>query len=188
MAFQVKYRAEFTDINGADWQVDIEQDPWAGAITSMQTTGNPLEIEFLTLSDDLLGSPVKGSTATLNVECDTNFAYIDLYSYADMKFRMKVYCNSVLYWQGWVSTDYTEPYDTPPYTVSIAAADGLGLLRNIEFKDGVEYFTDRETESVILLEILSNIGYTTFTEFVNLYEDRLDDDVDDSVMDELDEG
>lgn len=185
MAFAVKYRAEFTDINGDDWTVNISEDGFVGAIATMQTTGNPLEIEYLTASDDLHSSPIKGSMAILNVECDTNFQYIGLYSSADMTYLMQVYCGATLRWQGWVSTDYTEPYDTPPYTVSINAADGLGMLKNIEFKDaGVEY-TGRTREHLIILELLGKIGYTTFTEYVNMYEDRMADDVDDSPTTQL---
>jgi hypothetical protein len=137
MAYNVKYRTEFTDILGVNWRVDIEEDSYAGSIIYMIPTGNPLSIEYLTYSDDLLTDPIKGSTATLNIECTVNFQYVDIYNEADMKYKFKIYQGDTptLYWQGWVSNDYTEPYDTPPYTVSITAVDGLGLLKYIDFKD-----------------------------------------------------
>lgn len=185
MAFATKYRCEFTDINGIDWKIDIQEDSYAGAVNTMEASDNPLEIEFLTLSDELLFTPIKGSTAKLDVICSTNFQYIDLYSEENMQFKMIVYKNGIMYWQGWVTSDYTEPYDPVPYVVSIHAADGLGLLKNIAFKDGEDYYTGREYEHTILLNILSLIGYDQFTEFVNLYEDLMADADDDSPMEQI---
>lgn len=188
MAYNVKYRAEFTDILGVDWRVDIEEEDYAGAIIYMQASGDPLKIEYLTYSDDLLTDPIKGSTATLNIECTVNFQYVDLYNEADMKYKFKIYQGDTptLYWQGWVSNDYTEPYDTPPYSVSITASDGLGLLKYIDFKDTDEsIYEGREIESTVILNILNKIGHTEFYEFINLYEDRVYNDVDDSILDQI---
>ena len=177
MAYGVKWRCEFTDIQGDDWRVDILEDSYAGAITSMIASGSPLSIDWLTPGDDLTLGPIKGSMVTLNVECTTNFEYKGLYSEADLVRPMNVYKNEVLYWSGWLSNEYTEPYDNVPYTVSITAADALGILKNIEYKDEGEDYTGRVTETEIILEILAKIGHTTFTEFCNLYEDRMDDGV-----------
>lgn len=188
MAFAVKYRSEWTDINGVDWRYDVEEDGYSGAIIPMFPTDAPLSIEYLTFSDDLLTDPIKGSTATLNIECRTNFQYIGLYSEADLTFKAKVYrgATPTLYWQGWVGNDYTEPYDATPYTVKITASDGLGLLKYIDFKDesGNEY-TGRETEREIILNILAKIGCTEFDEYINLYEYRINSDVDDSPIDQI---
>jgi hypothetical protein len=184
MSWEVKYRCEFTDILGIDWTVDIEEDG-TPEMEYMQATGDPLHIEWLTPSDDLLSDPIKGSMVTLNVECDTNFKYIDLYSSEDMVYKMKIYHGVTLYWQGWVSTDYTESYDTPSYTVSITAADGLGILKSIDYKDGGDYYTGRQQEYEIILTLLAKIGYDQFTEYCNIYEDRMDDDTTDTPMDQV---
>jgi hypothetical protein len=180
MAFTVTHTAEFTDRLGTDWKVDILKDVAQGAITTLQVTGDPLHIEWLAPSDDLLTNPVKGSTATLNLECVTNFQYIGFYNSEEMVYKMKVYKATVLYWQGWLSTDYTEPYDPVPYTVALTAADGLGMLRDIEYKNAGVYYPDRDEEDDILLNILGKIGYTQFTEFCNIYEDRMSDAAGDS--------
>jgi hypothetical protein len=185
MAYEVKYRCEFTDVQGDDWRYDILEDSYAGAILTMTASADPLNIEWLTPGDDLTLNPIKGSMCTMNIECDTNFQYIGLYDEENMVRKVQIYCNDVIYWRGWISNDYTEPYDTPPYTVSLAAADGLGLLKNIEYKDEFgNAYTDRVTESKIILIVLNEIGVTQFTEFCNLYEDRIGDAVDDSVFDQ----
>lgn len=188
MAFAVRYRAEWTDLQGVDWRYDVEEDGFTGDITPLIPVDIPLTIEHLSYSDDLLSDPIKGSTTTLNIECRTNFQYIGLYSEADMTFRAKVYRGTTpaLHWQGWISSDYTEPYDALPYTVSITALDGLGLLKFIDFKDSVgDVYTGRETEREIILNILGKIGYTEFDEFVNLYEDRINSDTDDSPLTQI---
>jgi len=187
MAYNVKYRTEFTDILGVNWRVDIEEDGYAGSIVYMTPTDDPLKIEYLTPSDELFYDPIKGSIVRLNIECNTNFQYIDLYNEADMTYKLKVYYGSTptLYWQGWVSNDYTEPYDAVPYTVSITALDGLGLLKYIDFKNGSSYYSGREKEKTVILNILAKIGYTTFNEFVNLYEDNTLSDVDDCIFDQI---
>lgn len=187
MAFAVKYRTEFTDILGVDWRVDIEKNNYVGSILQMQTTGNPLRIEYLTPSDDLLSDPIKGSTAKLNIECTTNFQYIDLYNEADMTYKFKVYYGSTptLYWQGWVSNDYSEPYDTVPYTVSITALDGLGLLKYIDFKNGSSIYSGRAYESTVILNVLSKIGYTEFDEYVNLYDFYINNGVTDTPFNQI---
>jgi hypothetical protein len=185
MAFTITHTAEFTDRLGTDWKVDILKDVAQGAIATLQVTGDPLHIEWLAASDDLLASPIKGSTATLNLECVTNFQYIGFYNSEEMVYKMKVYKATVLYWQGWLSTDYTEPYDPVPYTVALTAADGLGMLRDIEYKNAGADYEGRDEERDILLAILGKIGYTQFTEFVNLYEDRMTVAVGDSPCTQL---
>ena len=90
-----------------------------------------------------------------------------------------------LFWSGWIApSSYSEPYDSTPYTVNIACTDGLGLLKNVEFKDGVEYYNGRMTEAAILFEIFDKIGITGFKEFVNIYEDNMDEAVGDSPLDQ----
>ena len=184
MAYGVKYRLEFTDIQQDDWKVDILEDSYAGAISAMTPSGNPLTIEWLTPSDDLTLGPIKGSMATINVECTTNFEYIGLYDEEDLVRPVNVYKNDVLYWTGWLSNEYSEPYDNVPYTVSITAADGLGILKNIAYKNaGVDY-TGRVTADSIIKIVLGHLGHTSYIEYCNVYEDRMDDAVDNSVFDQ----
>lgn len=177
--FQVKKRAEFTDILGVDWKDDIEEDG-TPVMATMQATGDPLHIEWLTPGDDIILNPIKGSIATLNIECNTDSQYIDLYNSGSMVFKRKIYCGDTLYWQGWVNSDYTEPYSNPPYTVSIVASDGLGMLKNILYDNAGTAYEDRDYQHNILLNIFAKIGYTQFTEYCNIYEDRMDDGVADS--------
>jgi hypothetical protein len=190
MAFAVKYRTEFTDILGLNWKVEIEEDSYAGAVTDMQCSGNPLTIDFLAASDDLYDNSIKGSKADLTIE-STNFQWIDLYSTEDLRLRMSIYYNSTLYWRGYVITNnYSEAYNTPKFSVTISASDGLGYLKNYLYKyktvtEDDTYYQDRILESQIVLDILGKLGITSFTEFVNIYEESMVSTTADSPMDQI---
>jgi len=194
MAWAVKYRLEIKELQGIDWKVDIEEDAFGGAITDLTGTGNPLTREINNESDDVF-DPIRSSRFSINVWASTSFALADLYTVQDMQFRMRVYQNAVLYWTGYViPRHYEEPYDCIPYPVTITAACGLELLQNILYASsvsitaGVEtvtYYDGRRYESQVVLDILLKIGYTTFAEYVNIYEESMAVTVNDSPMDQI---
>jgi hypothetical protein len=91
------------------------------------------------------------------------------------------------YWNGWVDCgNYEEPYEQPPYPVTIKCTDGLSFLKEYEYKDGSgNIYNGRILESQIVLDILGKIGYTTFKEYVNIYETNMVGTVTDSPMDQI---
>lgn len=222
MAWATEYRGEFCDDRGLIWRADIELDGYAGSINEMTLTGDPLKIEWLAPGDDLLFSPIKGSTATINVWSNTHFQYTSLYSAENLKRRFSIYYipvsgstltvdstevtvdseaytaddvyasaegSAVLYWRGYLTADYSEPYDDVPYRVSLTAADGLGLLKDMLYKYTTEekddtYYTGRRYESQVVLDILGKLGFTEFKEFCNLYDTNMSSDVGDSPFDQ----
>lgn len=188
MSWATKYTVEWTDILGVDWKVNIEEDAFAGSVTTLQATGSPLTIEYLSLDDKMFESPIKGSKADLNVYSDTDFALADLYTVQDQKFRMSVYyynAGDVLYWQGFNITDnYSEPYNHTSYQVTISASDGFGLLRDIKFDNAGTPYNGRTSQRDIIIKILAKIGISTFTEYINIYEEGQSDAVGDSPLDQ----
>lgn len=193
MAWDVKYYCEWTDLLGLDWRVDIEKD---GSFTAeaMQVTGNPLEIEYLSPSDDLFESNIRGSIAKLNIYSITHFQWSEFYAVEDREYRMSIYYDDsgdVLFWRGYIISDgYQEPYNTIPYATTIVASDGLGMLKEHIYKYTVAtvddtYYNGRMLASQIILDILGKIGYTTFTEYVNIYEESMNTTVNDSPMDQI---
>jgi hypothetical protein len=188
MAWGVKYRCEFFDIQGLEWRWDFELDPFVGDITMMQASGDPGTYEPLSDADDVLKNPVRGTKATLRVKSISMFQYLEFFTMTDMKMRCSIYYGAAhtLYFRGYVNVNnYSEPYDDYPYDVAISVNCGLGLLKEIpyEVSDGVAY-TGRLRESQILLDILGKIGFTTFTEIVNIYEYRMASGIDDSPIDQ----
>ena len=185
MAWDVKYRLEFKDFFGVTWKVDISDETAATTITELSGKSNPLIFNFLSNGDGVTDYPVKGSTVDIQVYSNTNFQHIDFYSFGNLTWKVQIYYGSTLFWQGFINSDgYEEPYDQPPYYVTLQASDGLGQLKNIQYKDGDDYYNGRMLESQIIIDILTKIGFTGFTEYVNLYEDGMANDVTDSVFDQ----
>lgn len=184
MSWEVKHRGEFTDIEGLNWKVDIEQDDYAGSILPLHFSGEPLFFDFLNKSDDVF-DPIRGTKVDFTIYSETDFQYQDLYAIDDLQYRVRIYANETLYYIGYIITgNYTEPYEGDSYPVTISCACGLGILKNFEYKDNGEYYNGHKLESQIILDILDKIGFTEFKEFVNLYDAGMNKTVDDSPFDQ----
>ena len=185
MAFEVKYRHEFYDRLGLKWRTDILADGWAGAITTLTGSSNPIEFEFMA-DDDIFEQNIMGSKFTLSFWASENFTFANLSTSAFLELKVNVYYGDshTLFWTGYVLPDsYQEPYDHLPIMVKLACSDGLGILKEFEFVD-FEY-TERTKMAEIIYDILANVGITTFTEYLNLYSTaNMDTTVDDSPLDQ----
>jgi hypothetical protein len=188
MTWYPKYRCEWKDYLKLSKRVDIEDTTNVG-ITTLIADGDPLTIENLTTEDEIHGDPIKGSKLSLRVKCTVDFSLDTLYAIQDQQYRVSYYVNSVLKWQGFIFTDqYSEPYDMTPYSMVVTASDQLGILKNILFDDGAivpTYYNGRMLESHIILLILAKIGLVQFTEYCNIYEVGMNNDVDDSPFDQI---
>jgi len=184
MAWSEKYRQEIADIRLITWTTKISKDGFAGELTYFKGSGEPIILELCNESDDPY-DPIKESRAVISVIAETGFILDDLYSTEDMQFKVEIYQNSDLYWVGYVDTQQgQEPYEDVPYTVEIYCTDGLSLLRNILYNDEGTYYNGRILTSQIILDILGKIGFTAFKEYVNIYEEAMDDAVGDSLYDQ----
>ena len=189
-----RWRIEFSDLQKVEWRISIEDPDFTGDYTLLKATGNPLNISYENESDDVF-DPMRPSRATFEVYSETNFALLDLYSVEDMHYPVTIYCNDTLFWSGYVETqNYEEVYEPVPYAVSITATDGLSILENILFADNIAYsggeetityYNGHELESAIILDILAEIGFTEFKEYVNIYEDNMLSTASDSPFDQI---
>lgn len=182
MAFGTKYQCEFTDLLGIDWKIEIQEDPDPGSFATLQASGNPLSIEWYG-QDDIFEQNIMGSVMNLNIEADDDFTYSDLFTSDIFEYKVIVSHGATPFWYGYILADnYQEPYDKAPFTLTISANDGLGLLKEFAFKDLA--YSERQITSVVIHDILDLAGITEFTEYINLYESTMDDDVDDSLFDQ----
>ncbi len=189
-----RWRIEFSDLQKVEWRISIEDPDFTGDYTLLKATGNPLNFAYDNESDDVF-DPMRPSRATFEVYSETNFALLDLYSVEDMHYPVNIYCNESLFWSGYVETqNYEEVYEPVPYAVSITATDGLSILENILYADDIAYSAGEETityynghelESAIILDILAEIGFTEFKEYVNIYEDNMLSTASDSPFDQI---
>jgi len=188
MAWGEKYKCEFADNLGLVWTVKIYEDGYASTVTELRATGQPLTYNILGTSDDIYDS-VQEIEVQLRVYSSTNFALADLYATENMHFKMIITTpyggGDVERFIGYLDCgNYEEPYEEPPYEVTITACCGLKFLKEIPYDDSGTPYNGRLLISEIILDILAKIGYTTFLEFVNLYEESMADGTGDSPFDQ----
>ena len=175
---------EMSDLEGEDWRVDILEDGYGGDPTTMRPTGEPLVFDWPGEGDDVFGQNIRGSQASINVYSDTDFEYSELFTSDGLEFKVNIYYDTTtLFWTGWINADtWSEPYQPTSYPVTITANDGLGLLKGFDFTD--LSITSRATFSDIIYQTLGEIGFTAFTEFVNVYDIDMDSGTGDSPLDQ----
>ncbi|HUX58296.1 MAG TPA: hypothetical protein VMV77_15090, partial [Bacteroidales bacterium] len=187
MAWGQTYQILTRDRHDILWTTKIYEDGFSGDITNLIGAGiEPLKFEFCNESDDIF-DVFKSSRVILTVWSYTMFALDDLFLHEDMFHKVEIYQGANLYFSGYVDPHQsTESYGPVPYPVNIYCIDGLTLLKNIlyEESEGVAY-NGHILESQIILDILGKIGFTTFREYVNIYEDAMDKEAGDSPMDQL---
>jgi hypothetical protein len=187
MNWEIKYSCSFYDILLVKWTVDILEylaSPPA-SVLEMKAGSDPLIFDFLSDTDDILDSPIRGSKFSINVVSKTSFQWTGIYTNQDRSLKVNIYYGSTPYLTGFItSNNYSEPYNDTPYEITISANDGLGYLKEILYDDSGTPYTGRILESQIILDILLKIGITTFTEYVNIYETRMNKGTSDSPMDQ----
>lgn len=184
MAWGEKYNCEFADNLGLVWTTKIYEDAYAGAVTELRATGNPLTISFIGNSDDIY-DPVIETEIKLRVFASTNFALADLYATETMHFKVIITTpfggGDVERFVGFVDCgNYEEPYEDVPYEVTITACCGLKFLKGIPYDNAGTPYNGRMLISDIILDILAKVEFTKFVEFVNLYEESMADGTGDS--------
>ncbi len=189
MAFLEKYKLEFYDRYDIPWTLRFYKNGWSGAVTTLRGGGVPITYDLLSESDEVF-DPIKETQLNLSImveDAADQFAVRDICSLEQMETQVKLFQNNLsspCYWRGWVDpSQYEEPYDVFPYEVAIVCIDGLSLLRDTPYAEqdsagDTEYYSGRRFESQIILDILAEIGYTEFREYVNLYEEEMLDTVD----------
>ena len=185
MAWGVKYKHQFYDIHEVIWTTEIYEEGFAGAVTTFKGSSNPLNFEFYG-DDDIFNQNVLGSKMTLDILVNSNFVYDDLFTSDDLEFKVIVSHEAVEYWTGYIqANNYQEPYDHLPIKVTLTAIDGLGLLKNFKFADMGFVNMERETMSTIIYDILELVGISSFTEYINIYEDSMDAADGDSSLEQM---
>lgn len=187
MAFATKYKGEFTDNEGEDWTVEILEDGYGGDVNIMKLTGAPLIIDWPSENDDCFDQNIRGSGANIGVYCESDFQYSELFTSDNLEFKVYIYTGTgggiIDRWHGWITSNvWNEPYSLIPYGITISATDGLGLLKDIDFAD--LSLTGRQTHAKIIYDVLGVIGFTAFTEYINVYESTMDSTTSDSPIDQ----
>lgn len=132
MAYNVKYRLEFSDVKGNGRKVEILQDGYIGSVLPMVGQKEPVVVEWQ--SKDDFYEYIIGSTCTLNLLVTDDVSYDEFYQYDEREYKIRVSYKDALdayqtYWEGFVVVDtFREAINTTPYPITLKANDGLGTL------------------------------------------------------------
>lgn len=129
MSLYVRYKSSFKDIDQNQYDVEIWQEASKSfAVEEITLYRNAVSIEWA--NQEKL-DPVRSSSATLQILCQSDRKFIDLYTVAVKTVRLDVYRNKALYWSGTIDTElYEEPYyTTKGYVVSLTFCDFAVLSR-----------------------------------------------------------
>lgn len=122
------YEFRFDDINGDDVDIFIAKKSYTGSVTKRALGRTPI------LKRERSGN-ILGTSLEIYAECKVDGEFAQLYTSSADEFRVEVYKRRNLLWTGFVSPElYSEPDIAPPYDVQIIATDGLGELKDHDYR------------------------------------------------------
>lgn len=122
------YEFRFDDINGDDVDIFIAKKNYTGSVTRRALGRTPI------LKRERSGN-ILGTSLEIYAECKVDGEFAQLYTSSADEFRVEVYKRQNLLWRGFVSPElYSEPDIAPPYDVQIIATDGLGELKDHDYR------------------------------------------------------
>jgi len=185
MAFAVRYRNQFKDLNGYQYQIDVFEDGYIGAVTSFKTATPGFELTYDGDGTSFFELPIQTSRTTIYwmVQNGTDKAFVESVAAApDGKFMVMIYRTppggaQTKFWSGIIQNDGIElALDYYPQTVQLTATCGLARLRNITF----DYATDALTSDELIMGdvLLRALNYNRTSELYSVGENFLASAVD----------
>lgn len=140
MAYGTKYILPFTNNLNELYEIYFDFLDYTGASSGLVATDDVLTLRCIAGDQDKL-YPVLGTEALINIFIDenTDLDISDLVATVDNEIRITIYRNqnyATCIFQGFIVVeDNSQPFMDPPFTLSVRALDGLGLLKNVDFGD-----------------------------------------------------
>jgi hypothetical protein len=137
--YQLKYKLEFDDVIEDEFNVykleirkKYEDGATPDASAELIGSGEPVK---LTYEGDDIFKPIRASYLDIDfVKRTDSENYDDLFLAENDTFKVFLFKNAYVFWQGWVGSQYiSEPYISAPYNITIKAYDGLHLLRELNY-------------------------------------------------------
>lgn len=144
MSYYIKYKLSFVSDRDNDYELHILQKNYGGQPIVKKLGVAP------TLSIEEGDGNIKGSSLSFSIQADMEGELRGLYTTDNKEFKVLLYRNSSLYWQGYLLPElYSEQYVDAPYDVSVTATDGLATLKVITY--------EREDVNVSIATVVEDI-------------------------------
>lgn len=147
------YEFAFDSQNGADILIVVSKKDYDGEVIRRPLGRAPL---LKRENND----NIYGTSLEIYAECKVDGEYAEFYTSSADEFKVEVYKDTVRIWSGFISPElYSEPDIAPPYDVQIIATDGLGELKNYDFKSDnasslQDHFTEMLSHTGLSLEVV----------------------------------
>jgi hypothetical protein len=138
-----KYRIDFNNIDGVRFRVMISQKEYVGAVYILEGAASPFVINYRDNSESIY-APIKASEAVIRIVSQNGFDILTVISEDDTEFKVTLSSiNGVEptellqdLWVGFIDgfASQEELLDDPR-VIQLKATDGIGLLKNQEFRD-----------------------------------------------------
>ena len=162
MSLGLRYKGGFYSVAGVTYDVEIYQEGYAGAVSSVAFCEAPVEIEWQEVDKV---EPVVSSAATLCLFAGRDRQFTDLYTVEAGSIRMDVYRDGALHWSGTLDPElYEEPFAyLSGYCVELTFAD-FAILDRMKW-DRTGFVTLREVITHIVGQ--SGIRYGALQEHIS---------------------
>lgn len=147
MAYAVHFRFQWRSNNDNVYKIEILQDGYSGSVVQRPLGGAPQ------LRRNSNGA-ICGTSLEFLAQAQVDGEFASLYTPSATAYRVDLYQNSTLIWQGYITPElYSEPYIAPPYNVKVTATDNLGELKLSDYAP-----QGRQTIATLLTYILGSTG------------------------------
>jgi hypothetical protein len=180
MAYGIKYYIPFNNELAESYEIFIAYDGYVGAITTLQTTGQPLTLQYINNGEDIL-EPIQTLEATIQifVPAGSAITFEDFISTSDNEIYVTVRKNGAQYlFHGWVIAEHgTQQFKDAPFVIELKCTDGLGLLKNAPLSSNVGTdLVNRQPLITFLAGILSKANHElNIRTWCDLFEAGMDD-------------
>lgn len=158
MAYGLRLRIEYRDINEVLTRINIYQDGYSGT-ADVRHPHAGIRVEWGDRGADGLPG-VYGSACTMYFDAVADYEFLYLFSEDARKHLVEIEKNSALFWKGYIEPGaWSEPLIAAPYPVQCTAYDGLGFLKDTDFVDeNGDAYTGRKSWYDILKICLDKTG------------------------------
>jgi hypothetical protein len=128
--YNTKYRINWQSRLGNTNQIEIAELGYNGEVYLRNLGNGGAQL----LKDE--GEGIQGKSLTFAIKSTVDYEFIDMTVSNYRKNKVTYTKNGNIEFVGFlVQNQHTEPYRSAPYTVTLTALDGLGLLKNVTFTD-----------------------------------------------------
>jgi len=174
MAFGKKFDISWSDLRKKTFKAEIHQDGFIGSSIPVKAKDTVVELTWQEDANHL--SPVKPSTANLQLYSETDFFFKEFFSTKVGEYFLRLIQDGNTFWEGLiVDSVYNEPYVDVPYPINLRFSCGLSELKSIDYLDGSgNFLTGFESLLTIIQRCLNKLPYNLrLKELISVFDDNM---------------